>query len=158
MLYSKTSLLIHSKRNSFHLLTPNSPSIPLLHLSPLATGDSHTTWNKSEREGQIPYNITYIWNLKYGTNEHNYKTEIDSDIEKRFFKKEKSVKRPFETNEKYHSRKKFWLISEEEINPFLWTKQWAISPSKYISNLYSDICLFHSYEVMTKNPNGLKWP
>ena len=23
-----------------------------------------------ERERQIPYDITYMWNLKYGTNEH----------------------------------------------------------------------------------------
>jgi len=23
----------------------------------------------SERERQIPYDITYVWNLKYGTNE-----------------------------------------------------------------------------------------
>ena len=36
---------------------------------------------KSDRERQIPYNITYTWNLKYGTNEHIYKTETDTDIE-----------------------------------------------------------------------------
>ena len=29
-------------------------------------------------EGQIPYNITYMWNLKYGTNEPIYKTETYS--------------------------------------------------------------------------------
>ena len=29
----------------------------------------YTKWNKSEREGQIPYDITYMWNLKYGPNE-----------------------------------------------------------------------------------------
>ena len=34
---------------------------------------------KSERERQIPY-ITYIWNLKYATNEPIYKTETDSQI------------------------------------------------------------------------------
>ena len=28
---------------------------------------------KSERERQILYDITYIWNLKYGTNEPTYK-------------------------------------------------------------------------------------
>ena len=33
---------------------------------------------KSERERQIPYDITYMWNLKYGTNEPIYKTETDS--------------------------------------------------------------------------------
>ena len=33
---------------------------------------------KLERERQIPYDITYMWNLKYGTNEPIYKTEINS--------------------------------------------------------------------------------
>ena len=27
---------------------------------------------------QIPYDITYMWNLKYDTNELTYKTETDS--------------------------------------------------------------------------------
>ena len=30
------------------------------------------------REMQMPYDITYMWNLKYGTNEPIYKTETDS--------------------------------------------------------------------------------
>ena len=30
------------------------------------------------RERQIPYDITYMWNLKYGTNEPIYETETDS--------------------------------------------------------------------------------
>ena len=34
--------------------------------------------NKSERERQIPYDITYVWNLKYGTNEPIYETQADS--------------------------------------------------------------------------------
>ena len=34
-----------------------------------ATRDSHTEGSKSERERQIPYDITYIWNLIYSTNE-----------------------------------------------------------------------------------------
>ena len=42
-----------------------------------ATRDKHTKWIKSER-GQIPYDFTYMCNLKYGTNEPIYKTEIDS--------------------------------------------------------------------------------
>ena len=25
----------------------------------------HSKWSKSERERQIPYDITYMWNLKY---------------------------------------------------------------------------------------------
>ena len=41
--------------------------------------DDHTKWSKSDRERQIPYDITYLWNLKKnGTNELIYKTEIDS--------------------------------------------------------------------------------
>ena len=39
--------------------------------------DYNTKQNKSERERQIPYYITYMWNLKYDTNEHIYKTESD---------------------------------------------------------------------------------
>ena len=35
---------------------------------------------KSERERQIPYDITYMWNLKYNTNRHIYETETDSQI------------------------------------------------------------------------------
>ena len=40
--------------------------------------DYHTKWGKLERERQIPYDITYMWNLKYDTNELIYKTETDS--------------------------------------------------------------------------------
>ena len=39
------------------------------------TRDSHTEWSKSERERQIPYDITYIWNLIYGTNEPFHRKE-----------------------------------------------------------------------------------
>ena len=28
----------------------------------------YTRWSKSERERPIPYDITYMWNLKYDTN------------------------------------------------------------------------------------------
>ena len=31
--------------------------------------DSHTKWSKSKRERKIPYDIPYIRNLVYGTNE-----------------------------------------------------------------------------------------
>ena len=34
--------------------------------------DYHTS--KSEGETQTQYDITYMWNLKYDTNEHIYKT------------------------------------------------------------------------------------
>ena len=39
------------------------------------TRDSHTEWSKSERERQIPNDITYIWNLIYGTNEPFHRKE-----------------------------------------------------------------------------------
>ena len=29
--------------------------------------DSHTKWSKSERERQIPHDITYMWNPIHGT-------------------------------------------------------------------------------------------
>ena len=31
------------------------------------TRDSHTKRSKPERKRQIPYDNTYLWNLKYGT-------------------------------------------------------------------------------------------
>ena len=43
------------------------------------SGNYHTTWNKSERESQLPYDIIYMWNLKCNTNDFIYKTEPDSD-------------------------------------------------------------------------------
>ena len=44
--------------------------------------DYHTKWSKSERERQTPYDITYMWNLKYETNELIYKTETDSQTQR----------------------------------------------------------------------------
>ena len=41
------------------------------------TRDYRTKWSKSERERQMPYNITHMWNLKYDTNEPIYETETD---------------------------------------------------------------------------------
>ena len=44
--------------------------------------DYHTKWSKSEkdkdRERQIPYDITYVWWLKYDINEHIHRKEMDS--------------------------------------------------------------------------------
>ena len=34
------------------------------------------------RQRQIPYDITYMWNLKYDTNELTYETETDSQTER----------------------------------------------------------------------------
>ena len=41
--------------------------------------DYHTKRSKSERK--IPYNITYMWNLRYDMNELIYNTETDSQRE-----------------------------------------------------------------------------
>ena len=41
-----------------------------------ATRDYHTKWSKSEKG--ISYDTTYMWNLKYDTNEPTYKAETDS--------------------------------------------------------------------------------
>ena len=41
------------------------------------TRDCHTEWSKSDRERWILYDIAYMWNLKKGTNELIYKTEIE---------------------------------------------------------------------------------
>ena len=46
------------------------------------TKDSHTKWRKSERERQTPYDIIYIWNLIYGTNELFHRKK-KSDMENR---------------------------------------------------------------------------
>ena len=43
-----------------------------------ATRGYYAKWNKSERERQVPYDIIYMWNLKYDTNEPIYETETDS--------------------------------------------------------------------------------
>ena len=42
--------------------------------------DCNTEWNKSGREKQMSYDIAYMWNLKIGTNELIYKTEIALEI------------------------------------------------------------------------------
>ena len=39
------------------------------------TRESPTKWNKSERERQMPYDITYIWNLIHGTHETFHRKE-----------------------------------------------------------------------------------
>ena len=45
--------------------------------------DYHIKLRKSERKRQIQYDITYMWNLKYDTNEPIYKTKTDPDTENR---------------------------------------------------------------------------
>ena len=45
-------------------------------------GDYHTKWWKSEREWQIPHDVTYTENLNYDTNELIYETDKLADEEK----------------------------------------------------------------------------
>ena len=40
----------------------------------------HSEWSKSDREKQVSYDIAYMWNLKKGTNELIYKTEVESQM------------------------------------------------------------------------------
>ena len=47
--------------------------------------DYHTKWSKSDRERQILYDITYIWNLKNNTSEciqqnRNRPTDIENKL------------------------------------------------------------------------------
>ena len=44
----------------------------------------HTKWGKSERERQILYDTTSMWNLKYDMNELIYETERLEEIENKF--------------------------------------------------------------------------
>ena len=48
-----------------------------------ATRDYHTKWSQSERERQIPHDITYMRNLDYDTTQHIYETKTNTDIEYR---------------------------------------------------------------------------
>ena len=41
---------------------------PTLHDSMDGTGEHYATWNKPGGEGQIPYDLTYKWNLMNKTN------------------------------------------------------------------------------------------
>ena len=38
--------------------------------------------SKSDRERQISYDVIYMWNLKYDTDQHVYETETDSETQR----------------------------------------------------------------------------
>ena len=44
-------------------------------------GTRDSKWSKSGRERQIPYDITYIWNLIYGTNGPFHRKETPGFLE-----------------------------------------------------------------------------
>ena len=68
MVYIHNEILLSHKKEQNNAICSNM----------YASRDSYTRWSKSERERQMPYDTTYISNLKYGTNEPIYKTETDS--------------------------------------------------------------------------------
>ena len=41
----------------------------------------YAKWNKSDREKQVLYDLTYMWNPKSKTNQDQNNTDIDSDTE-----------------------------------------------------------------------------
>ena len=44
-------------------------------------GGTYAKWNKSDRERQILHDISYMWNLKYTTNDNNKKRTRLTDTE-----------------------------------------------------------------------------
>ena len=42
--------------------------------------DHYIKWRKSDKETQIPCDITFMGNLKYNTNEHVYEAETDLQV------------------------------------------------------------------------------
>ena len=50
----------------------------------------YTKWKKSDRERQIPYNLTYMWNLKNKTNKtkQNENRLIDTENKQVVIRKE----------------------------------------------------------------------
>ena len=47
--------------------------------------ECYTKWSKSDREGEISYDISYVWNIKRNdTNEVAYKTDRVTDLENEF--------------------------------------------------------------------------
>ena len=66
MVHIHTGILFNHKKNQNNAICTNMDG----------TRDSHTKW--SQRERQIPNDIIYMWNLKYGTNEPIYRKETNS--------------------------------------------------------------------------------
>ena len=64
-IYIRNRILLGHKREQTNAICSNRDG----------TRDSHTEWNQSERERQIPYDITYSWNLIHSTNEPFHRKE-----------------------------------------------------------------------------------
>ena len=59
-------ILLHHKKEQNNAICSNMDG----------TRDFPIKWSKPERERQIPYDITYTWNLIYGTNEPFHRKEM----------------------------------------------------------------------------------
>ena len=66
-------------RDNGILLSHKKNNLVSLAATYIATRDYYTKWSKSERQRRMPYDITYMWNLKYHTKEPIYETETKSE-------------------------------------------------------------------------------
>ena len=66
-MYTHTLIYICIKKNEIVPFTATWMQLEVIILSEV-----------NQKEKQTPYDITYMWNLKYGTNESIYKIETDS--------------------------------------------------------------------------------
>jgi len=68
VVYIHNGILLSHKKEWHHAICSNMDG----------TRESHTEWNEPERQRQIPYDITYNWNLISSTNEHLLRKENQS--------------------------------------------------------------------------------
>ena len=62
----------------FHILhSRKKEGTPTLHDGMDGTGEHYAKWNKPGSEGQIPYDLTYKWNLINKTNRQNITRDIE---------------------------------------------------------------------------------
>ena len=73
----------------FQIIEPKYKENNVICDNMIVTRNYHTKEVKSESERQLSYDITYMWNLKQGTNELIYKT--DSQTENRLVIAKKEV-------------------------------------------------------------------
>ena len=65
MVYRHNRILLSNKKEQNNAIYSNM----------IGSRDSYTKWSTSERERQVPYDITYIQNLIYDTNKQFHRKE-----------------------------------------------------------------------------------